>query len=223
MDRRTTRPQKPRLPSHLPLLSDHVLTDDSELFGLTIQGDFSDQRGGEVIIEETHILHASFVGADLHRLRLVDVLVEGADFSGADMEEASFSRVEFTECRMSGTLIPRARLQDVTFTECKLNGANFRMSEAERILFDHVDLRGTEFSAGRFPSACFYDCDLTDADFAQALVGGARFHGSALTDLKGGEYLRDIVIDSAQVLPLALRVFSSLGIRVEDDREIPEA
>ena len=50
---------------------------------------------------------------------------------------------------------------------------------------------------------------------------GARFHGSSLADIKGGEYMRDVVIDSAQVLPLALRVFAGLGIRIEEERETP--
>jgi uncharacterized protein YjbI with pentapeptide repeats len=220
MVRRNNAPQRPRLPRDLPLPSEIVPTDDLELFQLTVQGDYSDQRCQGMSLEEAHIFHASFVGADLRNIRFVDVLIEGADFSGADMEEASFSRVEFTDCRMSGVLIPQAKLQDVTFTECKLDGANFRMSEADRILFDHVNLTCTEFSAGRFTSACFFDCDLSEAEFSHAVVPGARFHGSSLADIKGGEYLRDIVIDSSQVLPLALRVFIALGIRVDDERDI---
>jgi hypothetical protein len=223
VNRRNSRPQKPRLPSDLPFSSEPVVNDDLDLFQLTIQGDFSTQRGQEMTVEEAHVLRASFVGADLRRLRLTDVLVEGCNFSGANMEEASFCRVEFIDCRISGVLIPQARLQDVTFAGCKLDGANFRMLEAERIHFEHVDLRGAEFSAARLTSACFFDCDLSEADFSQAVLAGARLHGSSLDELKGGEYLRDIVIDSTQVLPLALRVFSALGIRIDDERETPES
>jgi hypothetical protein len=95
------------------------------------------------------------------------------------------------------------------------------MTEADRIIFDHVNLRGAEFSAGRFTMARFYDCDLSEAEFSQSEVGGARFHGSLLSEIKGGEYMRDIVIDSTQVLPLALRVFSALGISVDDERDVP--
>jgi uncharacterized protein YjbI with pentapeptide repeats len=222
MVRRSSFPQKPRLPTELPTASEIVLADDVELFQQTVQGDFSDQRCRGMRVEEARISHASFVGADLGRIRLVDVMVERTDFSGADMEEASFTRVEFTDCRMSGALFPQAKLQDVTFSECKLDGANFRMSEAEGILFDHVNLCGAEFSAGRFTSACFFDCDLKETEFSQAVLPGTRFHGSFLADIKGGEYLRDIVIDSSQVLPLALRVFSALGIRIDDERNIPE-
>jgi uncharacterized protein YjbI with pentapeptide repeats len=114
MVRRNSLPQRPRLPDDPPLSSEIAPSDDVELFQLTIQNDFSDQGWQRLTVEESHIVHASFVGANLRRIRLVDVLVEGADFSGADMEEASFSRVEFTDCRMSGALIPMARLQDVT-------------------------------------------------------------------------------------------------------------
>ena len=83
-------PQSPRLPADLPIPSEIVLADDLELFQLTVQGDFSDQRCRGMTVEEAHISDASFVGADLRRIRLVDVIVESADFSGADMEEASF-------------------------------------------------------------------------------------------------------------------------------------
>jgi hypothetical protein len=37
--------------------------------------------------------------------------------------------------------------------------------------------------------------------------------------MKGSEYLRDVVIDSAQVLPLAKGIFAGLNIRVEDERD----
>ena len=42
---------------------------------------------------------------------------------------------------------------------------------------------------------------------------------SNLVDIKGGDSLRDIVIDTAQVVPLALRVFGAMGIRVDDERD----
>jgi Pentapeptide repeats (9 copies)/Pentapeptide repeats (8 copies) len=215
---RTGYPQAPSIPDDLPL-SGSLDADDPMIVQRTLQGDFSNQCHHGVMVEESHILHASFVGADLSRIRLVDVLVEGADFSGADLEEASLSRVEFVDCRMSGVQMARGTLQDVTFTGCKVDGANFRMSQADRVLLDHVNLRGTEFSAGHLAFARFFDCDLNGVDFSQVVMPGARFHGSSLADIKGGEYVRDIVIDTEQVLPLALRVFTALGIRIEDTRD----
>ena len=223
MARPNDLPIPPRLPVDLLSSPDHRLTEASDLYRLTIQGVFSDANLAEMTLEESHILHSVFVSADLGRLRMVDCLVEGSDLSGADMQEASFTRVAFKGCRMSGALIAQAHLQDVTFSESKLDGVNFRMCQGDRVLFDHVNLGEASFYAARLMSACFFDCDLSDADVSQAVFPGARFHGSLLALIRGGEYLRDIVIDSSQVLPLATRVFSALDIRVEDDRDAADS
>jgi hypothetical protein len=95
------------------------------------------------------------------------------------------------------------------------------MAEGDRVLFDHVNLTRAGFSSAQLAVACFFDSDLSEADVSQARLPGARFHGSVLSELKGGEYLRDVVIDSTQVLPLARGVFAGLHIRVEDDRDTP--
>ncbi len=216
---KSERPTSPRLPPDLPLEPDLRLTAGSEIDGITIQGDFSDGGLDGLSVEDSHIVHSSFTAADLNRLRLVDVLVEGSDFSGADMEEASFTRVIFRGCRMSGALLPRAQMRDVTFFEVRLDGVNFRMVEGERVVFDHVNLERSEFYSAHLKTACFFDCDLSGTDVSQVKLPGARFHGSVLSEIKGGEYLRDIVIDSAQVLPLAKGVFAGLNIRVKDERE----
>jgi uncharacterized protein YjbI with pentapeptide repeats len=223
MVRANDRPIPPRLPPDLPSHPDLRLADDSDLYRLTIQGDFSDANLAEMTIEESHVRHSAFVSADLGRLRLVDVLVEGCDFSGADMREASFTRVMFKGCRMSGALIAQAHLRDVIFSECKLDGVNFQMCQGDRVHFDHVNLQRCEFYAAHLMSACFFDCDMSDMDVSQAVLPRARLHGSLLAEIKGGEYLRDIVIDSSQVLPLATRIFSALDIRVEDDRDAPDS
>ncbi len=215
------RPVAPRLPPDMPTEPNLNLVAGSEVHGLTIQGDYSDAQLEGLVVEDSQIVHSSFIAADLSRLRLVDVLVEGSDLSGADMEEASFTRVTFKGCRMSGALLPRSHMRDVTFEEVRLDDVNFRMSEGRRILFDHVNLERAEFYSAHLTTTCFFDCDLNAADLSQAELPGARFHGSGLSQIKGGEYLRDIVIDSSQLLPLATRVFAGLNIRVEDDRDAP--
>lgn len=93
-----------------------------------------------------------------------------------------------------------------------------RKSTGNRVFFDHVNLRQGELTSADLKSACFFDCDMQETDVSQAVLPAARFHGSLLSDIKGGEYLRDVVIDSSQVLPLATRVFSALEIRIQDDR-----
>jgi uncharacterized protein YjbI with pentapeptide repeats len=95
------------------------------------------------------------------------------------------------------------------------------MSTGERVLFDHVNLERGDFYSANMTSTRFLDCDLTGADLSQAKLPGARLHGSVLLELNGGEYLRNVVIDSSQVLPLATGVFAGLNIRIEDERDTP--
>jgi len=118
---------------------------------------------------------------------------------------------------MSGVQFPQSTMDDVVFVDCKLNDANFRMIRADRIRFDDVNLRDAEFSTGQLASACFLDSDLRGTEFSQTVMPGARLHGSDVTDLRGAEYLRDIVIDTTQVLPLARGVFAALHISIDDD------
>jgi uncharacterized protein YjbI with pentapeptide repeats len=213
------RPTPPRLPPDLTPEPDLRLTAGCEIDCRIIQGDFSDGELEDMQIEDSRIAGSSFTAADLTRLRLIDVVVEGSDFSGADMEEASFIRVTFTGCRMSGALLPRARMQDVTFSDVRLDQVNLRMVEGERVVFDHVNLERGEFYSAHVKAARFFDCDLSGADVSQVKLPGARLHGSVLSEIKGSEYLRDVVIESAQVLPLATGVFAGLNIRVEADRD----
>lgn len=123
---------------------------------------------------------------------------------------------------MSGLNIPRAWLRDVVLSESKVNGANFRMVEGERVLFDHVDLHEAEFSAAKLKLVCFFDCDLSQSEFSHVTLPGARFHGSSLAEIRGVEYLRDVVIESSEVLELALGVFSTFGISIDDERAFPD-
>ena len=63
----------------------------------------------------------------------------------------------------------------------------------------------------------FDGCDLTRADFTKAVLPGVHLAGSSLADIRGGDAFRGVVITSDQVVPLATAIFSSLGIRIDDD------
>jgi Pentapeptide repeats (8 copies)/Pentapeptide repeats (9 copies) len=217
---RNERLVPPRLPVDLPSEPTLRLLAGADVTARTIRGDFSKSQLEGLVMEEVHIVNSSFLAADLNGVRMVDVLVEGSDFSGADMEEANLSRVTFKNCRMSGASLPRSQLRDLFFDEVRLDEVNLRRASGERLLFEHANLRRGDLYAAQLTSARFFDCDLKGADVSEANLRGARFHGSDLSELRGGEYLRDITIDSSQVLPLALRIFAGLDIRVEDDREV---
>ena len=195
------------------------IVDDASAWRAVLTGEFVAAIGRHLHVEESHIERAVFTGAQLPQLRLTDVVVDAADFSGVDLEESLLTRVEFRGCRMSGLQAVATRMHDVAFTACKLDGYTFRMSEADRVTFSTCELRGADFYAASMKDVRFFDCDLSDADFSQAELSNGQFHGSNLVDIKGGDSLRDIVIDTAQVVPLALRVFGAMGIRVDDERD----
>jgi uncharacterized protein YjbI with pentapeptide repeats len=216
---RSIRP--PRIPSQLAE-DDGAARGDNFSHSL-LCGDFSWQSREDTLVEQSRIVQAQFTGARLSRSRLTDVVVENSDFSGAELDEAAIERVEFRECRMSGAIFSRCSFRDVRFVGCRLNEANFRMSEITHVLFEDVELRGSDFYAATMESTGFFDCDLTNAEFTKATIPDVRFHGSTLLDLKGAEYLTGAIIESSQVLPVALAVLAALRIRIDDEREPPEA
>jgi uncharacterized protein YjbI with pentapeptide repeats len=213
-------PSSPRLPAQLADRRGDPLADD--LSECLLSGDFSGEQHEDAIMERSHVVNAQFTGATLSRLRLTDVLFENCDFSGTDLDESSATRVEFRDCRMASVMFTRSSLRDVRFTGCRLGDANFRMSETKGVVFENVDLHLSDFFSAHVDGTRFFDCDLTGAEFSKATASGARFHGSTLLDLKGGQYLGGAVIESAQVLPVALGVLAALQIGIDDDREPPE-
>jgi len=214
-----SKPQPPRVPPDLASANDWLLSDDSGVSHSLVSGDFSGQSGRDVEIEKCRILNARFTGGLLPRLRLTDVLVENSDFSGADLDEVSLNRVEFRDCRMSAAILSGSVLRDVVISGCRLGGTNFRMSETKVVVFDGDDLHESDFYAASLDGTCFFDCDLTGAEFSQARTPAVRFHGSDLTDLKGSQYLAGAVIQSNQVLSVALGVLRAFDIVVDDERD----
>lgn len=214
------RPAGPRLPEALIRPAEALrLEDDLALVGLELAGDVSGQGGQRVSLEECRLAGLRCTGAHLAGLHLTDVEVVGADFSGADLEEAAFNRVTFVDCRLSGVLLPGAVLRDVVFIGCRMDDANLRVLRTQRVRFEEVDLHDSELNGATLTSTCFFDCDLTRIEVTNATLGGARLHGSTLLDVRGAAFLRDAVIDSAQLVAVAYSVLGSAGIRIEDERE----
>ena len=118
----------------------------------------------------------------------------------------------FSDCRMSGALLPRAQMLDVTFSEVRLDGVNFRMIEGERVMFDHANLERGELIPAHLKSGILFRLR---PEQSRCVSGqgcrGLAFTGLTSQEIKGSEYLRDVVIDSPQVLPLAKGVFAGLN------------
>jgi len=212
-------PQPPRIPAQLAAITGGSLAVERALSGTLLTGDYSGQTINDLDVDGSRIAEVRFTGTTLNRLRLTDVLVENADLSGADLDGSAFTRVEFRDCRMSGAAFTGCSFRDVLATGCRLDEANLAMSEAGSVVFDGVDLRNSVFYAAKLEGTRFFDCNLTGAQFSQASTPGVRFHGSVLVDLRGAQFLAGAVIDSTQVLPVALGVLSAHRIEVNDERE----
>src|SRR6476619_8175040 len=118
---------------------------------------------------------------------------------------------------MSGIVLAGGRLRDVVLKGCKLDEANLRGTVGERIRFEGCVMTGADLSGVRYTGARMVDCDLSRAEFAAAQLRGARLHGSELEGIRGAESLKGVVIGSTQLVPLALRLFQSLGITIDDE------
>jgi hypothetical protein len=88
--------------------------------------------------------------------------------------------------------------------------------------FDHVNFQRGDLYEARLTSARFFDCDLRGLDVSDSRLRRARFHGSDLSEIKGAHCLRDVLIESSQVLPLAIQILAALKVRIEDDRDVSE-
>jgi uncharacterized protein YjbI with pentapeptide repeats len=217
---RSSSPRPPRLPPALAGPESGPLADGFEWVGVHSGGDFSGQRAGDGEITESRVVGAQFIGTTLDGIRMRDTVLESCDLSGARLGDADLNRVEFRNCKMPAVDLAAACFHDVLFTDSKLDNANLRMISGQHLRFDHVSLRAADFYAAEVSHARLLDCDLTASEFSQSKLAGVHLHGSNLEGLKGAVYLRHAIIDSTQVLPLALGVFAALDIEINDDRDV---
>lgn len=207
----------PRLLPVPALLRDPDLVDGTEWAGVEITGDV----GGEaevdsVDVASSRLANLRLTGRRIDGLHMVDVLVEDCELSGVTMPAAYLRRVEFRRCRMSGLSAPNLRAHHVRFTDCRADGASFRMSAWDTCELSEVNLGDVDFVGSKLAAVHFLDCDLTGADFTKTVTSALALHGSTLEDLKGAANLRGAIAGD-QVLTLALRVFASMGIVIDDD------
>ena len=217
-------PAPPRLPDRLDDLASGGPArgqgrGDIDWSGVRVEGDFSEHQGDGFDCVESRVEHAVFTATDFVPVRFSDTIFEDCELSGAVLQEASLSRVRFVNCRMSGLVLAGARLRDTVFTGCKLDEANLRGTVAERVRFEGCVMTDADLSGARYTRARLVDCDLSRAEFAAAQLRGTRLHGSNLEAIRGADSLKGVVIESGQLVPLALRLFRSFGIVIDDDRD----
>ena len=209
----------PRIDDVLEPVDVGGLADGDGVTRSLITGEATGLEAADLDITESRLVGCVLTAAVLERIRLTDVVLEGCELSGARLDEAALTRVEWRDCRLSGLDLTDAKLRDVRFSYCPLDGGTFRMVGTELVEFEDVNLEGADFTAAKLGGARFFGCDLTGVEFSHADLRKARLHGSTVLDLKGAGYLKGVVIDSVQVIPLAPQVLRALSISVDDERD----
>jgi uncharacterized protein YjbI with pentapeptide repeats len=162
-----------------------------------------------------------FTGSTLERPRISDAVFTRCDLSGTTFRAARLERVLFEGCRMGGVGLAQAELTDVRFAESKLTEANLRMARLVRVHFEDCDLRTADLYDTTLDQTRFLACDLRGLDLWKASISDIWLHGSRVDELHNAEALRGARIDPSQIVPLALAMFDSLGISVDDEPPAP--
>ena len=207
-------PAPPRLPEQLtsvpPTLADEAVWDGHE-----VAGTFAGAIAAHVDVVGCRLTGVALTGAEIDRLRLIDTILEDCELSGAVLTRSVLNRVEFRRCRCSGLVASGAELTDTRFVDCKLDDANFRMTAWKRSLLDGCLMTGADFREARLATTRFDACDLSRVDFTKASLPGVSLAGSTLVDLRGAGSLKGVLITGDQVVPLALAMFATMGIRID--------
>jgi uncharacterized protein YjbI with pentapeptide repeats len=208
-------PAPPRLPPSL-ITAPLTLADESVWEGHEVSGSFAGTAAGHVDVIGCRFSGVALTGTEIDRLRLIDTVLEDCELSGAALTRSALTRVEFRRCRLSGFIAPGAELSDVRFIECKLDDANLRMTTWKRSVLDGCVLTGSDFREAKLATTRFEHCDLTRVDFTKAALPGVSLAGSTLTEIRGADSLKGVVITGDQVVPLAIAMFATLGIQIDD-------
>jgi len=220
----TTPPKReplvaPRMTDALTIVDDW---DAGEALGwseVDVRGEYVGVDAPQLDVTRSRFVDVRLTAGRFEGARFTDVRFEGCDLSGATLMESSFTRVEFVRCRLSGTTLGGSRCRDLRFVDCKLDGAHLRSMKGERLEMERCVATNVDFAAAQLTGCRLFDCDLGGADFSNVSLPGVRLHGSALDELRGAGSLRNAVIDTAQIVPLALRMFHAIGVTVDDDRD----
>jgi uncharacterized protein YjbI with pentapeptide repeats len=216
MSAKQERRREPRVDEQLATECS-AIDDETDITDALVRGDFSATELYLVSIRQCRVEGALFTGSRLVRASFVDCVIVDSDLSGVRLEDCRLERVELRRCRVSGLQATRTQFADVALVDCKADAASFRMTVWERAEFRDCNLVESDFTGAKLPGTRLEGCDLAKADLTKADLTGTRLHRSNLADVRGGDALRGVTIGSDQLIPVALAVFASMKIRIDDD------
>lgn len=211
---------KPRLPeiAHLDTLLPHEFAPDARIdqkYGLGL--DLSQVNTPNIEVTESFIKKSSLIEANITRMTLFDVIIEGGDWSGAQASSGGWLRVQSRHVRMAGIDLSEAEIKNVHFVGCKLDLANFRFAKLTRVVFEDCSLTETDFQGGVLNNVRFENSVLDKVEFAQVKSVQVDFRTSRLLEVRGWQFLNGALLDSAQLISVAPQLAAALGVKIEDE------
>jgi uncharacterized protein YjbI with pentapeptide repeats len=165
---------------------------------------------------ESAITGLTFDGGTLRKCRMSDVWLGDTRLVAVDLAESSLVDTWLDGCVLAGIQAFSVLLRRVLFRNCKLDSVNFRDSSFTDVTFEDCVLRDPDFGGARLSRVRFPGCVLTDASFRAATCSKVDLRGATLGITDGFDALRGATIDSSQLISLAPRLASHLGITVKD-------
>jgi len=128
---------------------------------------------------------ASFIAADMTRLRGVEAIWRGAQFSFANMTEAHVEDSQLPGADLSNAICRGATFRGCQFTGACLQDADFCDADFSLAILSELDLRVARFDRANFQGArmvgcCLEGMELPDAEFRQANLQDAVFTDSIM-------------------------------------------
>lgn len=209
-------PDPPRLPDELAPADLDDIADDDALDGVRVDGGAAVARSIEgLVVRHATLTGCRLTGAALPGLELVDVALRDCDLWGATLTGAVLRRVTIERCRLSGLVASDLIATDVGLRDCRAEEAWLRAAR-----FDHCDIADCELSGSDWYGAHvrrsrILRSTLDGSELSTATFQDVALHGSSLAGVHGAD-LRDVVIGSDQVVEVAVAVFATRGIVIDD-------
>jgi uncharacterized protein YjbI with pentapeptide repeats len=136
-------------------------------------------------------------GADLCRIALNDVHLEGANLEMANLSQGALSEVD-----LEGANLARARLSEADLSSADLVNANLRGAELTRCQLNGARLVNAQLNGANLQNASLQDASLYEADLSGARLNDADLRGCCLRNVNLHQASLDgALFDENTVLP----------------------
>jgi uncharacterized protein YjbI with pentapeptide repeats len=216
---KTRRPVPPHLPARLDPIRLDLTSDTCQYRDVFIEGvDLKELSANRLCFRCATIRSSDLQKTSLPKLELMDVSLQHINASNGAWQSCSMFRTEIAGCRLTGIDLSASSFQEVLISDTSLELANFRFSRFKNVCFENCLLREADFQGADLQGVRFRNCDMRRAQLSSARLEGTDFRGSELEGLiVAPEHLRGAIIDTAQLMTLALSLTQAFGIVVRDE------